>query len=1545
MKKSIILVLILLVVLTFTLVLYAEDTTSLDTEITSGEFDHRDVTVEWKSRDNLTSNFYLIYSYKLTEKNDNWTTWDFDKNKSYTKVQNGKGGTSQIKSVDTEGNIDSAKRSSQIYTLEEPGKIVYVSDRDNHRIQAFTKKGDFLFKWGEEGSENGQFSSPFDLAVDSKGYVYVVDTGNNRIQIFDSTGSYIKKWDASFNEPKGIAIYENKAIISDSGNNRVVVLNKNDGSFIREWNKGESSLKAPKDVATDNSGRVYVVGEGQNSGSWSGYERFQVFSIKGEFIGSAKTDLGSHGITVDSQGYIYVTAAGNQTVADDVTKYDRELNKVTEWGTLGHQKGEFVNPWGLATDEKNNVYVVDPTGAIGPNNRVQVFTSRGDFIRKWGDTGSENGYFREPIGIAISKSTGDNPMPVTSASDITGIPNTMNPDITYSVSAKYYDPDGRADLNHCYLRLNHPEKLLTMMWNQSDGTYSTWAGEKGQNYLTIEDVEATKISNGNEGYELTWKFKINDQWPKIVNSISFGVSAKDNRGLTSGWDYDNGNTSFLGDKASELKQKIDEVVSDTTDYLNSLSNSEISVGPAWRTAEATDYFNQRVENSAREIVIKGITSILSDLVEVESLPGKFAKKGVEILAEEAAQNLTQKETGTYFREDLLPELEKEVQNTEEGQDTTDFLDQLRDEAVSNLDTLSDDQIDNHLDDLQKRLEANEFLEDLFKRKAVSLEGFVEIKSYLEEDASLLHVAERLWDLGIFGISVYYGGTPGSLLRSAAAVEGLSGDISELGSEGQMLSLGTLTLVNGFMQAERMVQNVVKGFEKIASEQASNLPIPSGKIENITHRDGYLYSSMPNESTTPAGFDPHVNPMEVFSRVDIANTGEVDASYELIGAYDIPMTAYVAIQGIAEEEVDVRFSKSKWVDVSQNATKSVDFYYKTKDSLFAPEEGQKIDFNLLAETKNGVYGGPALETVWSNTERYSMQGMGIMGDYNSPGEFRIYDSKDNVTGLVNGSVKEEIPNSIFDKETQSALVFPAKGSFKYELVSEEGGEYGFNVVKAGSMSPNSLNTFSASNFSNQSSVNSFSAIDISTSSGATHQYTADWQKLSQGEDGVTIKTDEDGDGTYEDEMNVGNAFSGMEAGTNIKKEFTNQGITLVFDEVTSRGFTNINVLKKPDFNTSSGIHLVGDTYKFSTTASYSGNINITLSYDDSYLTSRKEGDLKLFKIDESGNVKDITTSQDKYNNTVTGTTEGFSHFVVGYRDTESLAEGWNIFSPPGAPLNPDPSAALGDDLDNLNLFYDYGEGGYTSYPTDTTDTQLFWRQGYWMYLSEYRDVDMDVTSPESDLTIQFQEPGWKLIGAPYPVNWSKASFSDPSHFDSDGSGNVRLISWNPYEERYLYHYSDTSYVLDPWRGYWIKVNEASSDEPATINLSETSSSPASVGTKTPLPQSVDRDELDKPPAPPDPADTKDQLELVAFPNPAGNTDEIRFGLNISEDAVDRIKVKVFNSSGTLRWSARSEGSVLTWNCEGTPNGIYLYQGSVKVDGTWRKLGVKKLLVLK
>ena len=70
---------------------------------------------------------------------------------------------------------------------------MYVADADN-RIQVFDAQGNFLRKWGELGSGDGQFRFPSGIAIDSSGTVYVADNENHRIQVFDAQGNFLRKW-------------------------------------------------------------------------------------------------------------------------------------------------------------------------------------------------------------------------------------------------------------------------------------------------------------------------------------------------------------------------------------------------------------------------------------------------------------------------------------------------------------------------------------------------------------------------------------------------------------------------------------------------------------------------------------------------------------------------------------------------------------------------------------------------------------------------------------------------------------------------------------------------------------------------------------------------------------------------------------------------------------------------------------------------------------------------------------------------------------------------------------------------------------------------------------------------------------------------------------------------------------------------------------------------------------------------------------------------------------------------------------------------------
>ena len=132
--------------------------------------------------------------------------------------------------------------------------------------------------------------------------------------------------------------------------------------------------------------------------------------------------------------------------------------------------------------------------------------------------------------------------PIARASDISGQEKVMYPNTPYTVTAKYFDPDGREDLKYCYLRLKHPSKNLTMMWDQATDDF--WVYETEMNYLSVSGKSTSITEGGLEGYELAWTFSITDQWPEVENAIDFGVYAWDDSDLKTGWNYDNTKASF-----------------------------------------------------------------------------------------------------------------------------------------------------------------------------------------------------------------------------------------------------------------------------------------------------------------------------------------------------------------------------------------------------------------------------------------------------------------------------------------------------------------------------------------------------------------------------------------------------------------------------------------------------------------------------------------------------------------------------------------------------------------------------------------------------------------------------------------------------------------------------------------------------------------------------------------------------------------------------------------------------------------------------------------
>ena len=103
-----------------------------------------------------------------------------------------------------------------------------------------------------------------------------------------------------------------------------------------------------------------------------------------------------YGIAVDDDQYVYVADAGRH----QIVRFNLAGKVVRSWGQLGQAQGQFYSPFAVAvgpsgSSTQRQVFVADTF-----NNRVQVFTDGGTFLRTFGSEGSGNDQFFGPQGIA-----------------------------------------------------------------------------------------------------------------------------------------------------------------------------------------------------------------------------------------------------------------------------------------------------------------------------------------------------------------------------------------------------------------------------------------------------------------------------------------------------------------------------------------------------------------------------------------------------------------------------------------------------------------------------------------------------------------------------------------------------------------------------------------------------------------------------------------------------------------------------------------------------------------------------------------------------------------------------------------------------------------------------------------------------------------------------------------------------------------------------------------------------------------------------------------
>jgi len=452
---------------------------------------------------------------------------------------------------------DIGRNISATPAIGQDGTIYVGSDR----LYAINPDGTLKWVVDYSSGTSGQATSP---AIDSDGTIYTSSGDDFAAVNCDGTVKWIYNFDSQDQGP----IFSSPAIAADGtiyvgtfggdqGKGKLYALNR-DGTVKWSYKVGEPIYSSP---AIGADGTIYFASQYHHT----------IIALSSQ--GDVKWEAGSAGTgwsspAVSSDGIIYIGEGGclyafgpnttqphlvidfsaadgedRQSILTWTNPSDSDLSEVLVKRKIGSYPTSHTDGLTVYRDpvprQGSYVTCVDTELTNGTVYYYAVFSK--DYAQNWNDSVQEGD--NADTGIPAL----GNGAPIASASDISGQPQTMHPDTAYTVTAKYFDPDGREDLKHCYLRLNRPTKSLTMMWYQADSHAAPWAGEEGENYLTNVNVIPTEITdgNGNEGYELTWTFQINDQWPEVENAIDFGVFASDDEDLESGWDYDNSNASFI----------------------------------------------------------------------------------------------------------------------------------------------------------------------------------------------------------------------------------------------------------------------------------------------------------------------------------------------------------------------------------------------------------------------------------------------------------------------------------------------------------------------------------------------------------------------------------------------------------------------------------------------------------------------------------------------------------------------------------------------------------------------------------------------------------------------------------------------------------------------------------------------------------------------------------------------------------------------------------------------------------------------------------------
>ncbi|MDR2749899.1 MAG: hypothetical protein LBC41_04490 [Clostridiales bacterium] len=297
-----------------------------------------------------------------------------------------------------------------------------ILERGGARItqNAFLPTGK-IDKFGSE-----ELKQPQDITT-KDGYMFIADTGNGRVLKCKLDGETVAVYGkGELKQPKGVHVSDSGLLYVADQLQKAVYVFDEEGNIVKKYTKPDSALYgpendfAPKKVASDSSGNVYIVSEGgvngiiqlSKEGDFFGYVGANSTSLtlrevlrRLTFTETQKAQLklsvpsSPYNVCTDQRGLVYTVTQGAQDALKKfnlasvnmlsptsgidlltdvcvsstegifavsqygyITEYDRDGRLLFVFGGPddgSNRSGLFVSAMGIALDDQENLYVLD----------------------------------------------------------------------------------------------------------------------------------------------------------------------------------------------------------------------------------------------------------------------------------------------------------------------------------------------------------------------------------------------------------------------------------------------------------------------------------------------------------------------------------------------------------------------------------------------------------------------------------------------------------------------------------------------------------------------------------------------------------------------------------------------------------------------------------------------------------------------------------------------------------------------------------------------------------------------------------------------------------------------------------------------------------------------------------------------------------------------------------------------------------------------------------------------------------------------------------